>query len=454
MLLFGSFFAITLVRAVVWTELLPFTTPNAGERYGYAISIADVQSQINPNKKGLVVVGKFNTNPTSNRVFLTERTGASWSSQTSSVVPGESVQPDDEFGKFVAAAQDNSDIFVVGAPKWDETGKLDVGRAYVFERSAVFWTQAKLYAPAELHESSYFGAVDIDRMGNRIVVGAYNYLDSDPPCPYPDPNGNLCDRGIVYVFEKIGGSWQKTATLEPFDRYECPDLSSEGVPLWFGAEPTISPDGRVIFVGAMHDDYDVNGNCVYNPGQGDKLNAGSVYVFEWDDSTSSWVNRGKFWNAPADIGSNKVFGRHIASDFTGSTVVVEAPFTDEAYIVERSGNTWSQTYKEVFPESNCGPWWQLHECRHGKNVAISDTGDKVYIGAARYDNSPSTQDSGAVYEMVWNGGWNTPTLIEPDNPVADDQFGFSVDYGQGSLVAGSPYADVGGNVNAGRAFVK
>ena len=96
------------------------------------------------------------------------------------------------------------DVAIAGLPEWSGAGMFAQGRAIVFERSGAQWTPTEIGA-SNLYEDNFFGsAVAID--GEVAVVGAIH--------AFPEMLlGDYLSR--AYVFEKVGGTWTEVAELMP-----------------------------------------------------------------------------------------------------------------------------------------------------------------------------------------------------------------------------------------------
>lgn len=104
--------------------------------------------------------------------------------------------PDLSHGKFFGLGLAlEGDLLAIGQPGFNGSSR----RCHVYREQAGQWVlEATLHQP----ESQGFGrALDFD--GGRLVVGAYGDISHGGPFD-----------GGVYIFERIGGAWQKTARLK------------------------------------------------------------------------------------------------------------------------------------------------------------------------------------------------------------------------------------------------
>ena len=216
---------------------------------------------------------------------------------TSDIVGG------DELGTTLAMS---GDYAIVGAPRKDDFGR-NSGAAYIFTRQDTVWVeQAKLVAP-DARPGDYFGiSVAID--GDTALVGAHRM------------NKPTADAGSVYVFERLGNSWIRTAHLT------APDATKFA---YFGF--SVGIDGDTAIIGATRDD---------EAG----LDAGAAYVF---------VRRGLQWTFQEKLLGNNTesednFG--YAVDVDGDFAIVTSPKNKgqgAAYIYQREGAKWEQKRNRV-----------------------------------------------------------------------------------------------------------
>ena len=94
------------------------------------------------------------------------------------------------------------DTFVVGAPRRDEGGPVDAGRAYVYNRVGGVWqTPQVLSAPTPVAGMGFGSTVTID--GDHLAVGA-------------NGDSEIVTRGgAIYLFERIAGVWQFHSKVTP-----------------------------------------------------------------------------------------------------------------------------------------------------------------------------------------------------------------------------------------------
>jgi hypothetical protein len=330
----------------------------------------------------------------------------------------------DYFGRSVAIS---GDVLVIGAPLANPGGASDVGAAYVFVKPGGGWvdmTQTAKLTASDKAWGDYFG-VSVSVSGDVVVVGAF---DADP--------GGTTDAGAAYVFVKPGSGWggnlTETAKLTAADK-EAYDS--------FGNSVAVS--GEVVVVGAPVTDL------------GGKSYAGDVYVFV--KPGGGWVDMTQTAKLTA---SDKVAGDHFGDSVavSGDLVVVGAYLANPggtidagvAYVFIKPGGGWgdmTQTAKLTASDK------AAHD-QFGDSVAVS--GDVVVVGAPNV-NPDGRGFAGAAYVFAKpGGGWVDMTQtakLTASDAAAGDSFGYSVGVSGTEIVIGAPYADSGGILWTGAAYV-
>ena len=275
------------------------------------------------------------------------------------------------------------------------------------------------------------------RTGTPVVVGA-RAEDSSPGMAGAD-NSSM-DSGAVYVFvQGEDGSWKEEALLK---------ASNAGAGDWFGGSLAIS--GDIVVVGAPLEDGGFrNGSA--REDDNTARNSGAAYVF---------VRSGNTWRQEAylkasNLEANDEFGHAVA--VSGSTVVVSAYKEDSgtADPGDDSAETAGAAY--VFVRDDPGVWRQqaflkadtiVENDAFGYSVAIS--GERIAVGVAFADSvdasegtNRSRRNSGAVaiFHRDQGNRWSREAWLEPDEPGAEDAFGWSVALDGDTLVAGAPLGD-------------
>ncbi|MEO1483965.1 MAG: hypothetical protein AAFU77_17780 [Myxococcota bacterium] len=245
----------------------------------------------------------------------------------------------DEFGAAIALSRDT---LAVGAPFEDSDGSnetdnsvADSGAVYIFRRVNGDWTfEAYLKANSPNQEDRFGASLSID--GDTLIVGAPGAsLETDP-------SNTTSGSGAVYVFQRVGATWNQQDFLKP----QTAD-DDDG----FGASVGFS-DGRIV-IGAPGEDSAatrVDGTATSNSSP----SSGAAYVFEF--SGTSWVQRAYLKSSNSDSGDS--FGGSVAID--GEVIVIGASGEDSAAteIDGDDGNTGTSVGAAYVFEMVSGDWQQ------------------------------------------------------------------------------------------------
>jgi len=312
----------------------------------------------------------------------------------------------DFFGRSVAI---DGDTAIVGAWQHDPSGVTNVGAAYIFTRSGSTWTQQAKLTPSDGVSQDMFGySVAIE--GDTVVVGSRDHHTS-----------NVINSGAAYIFTRSGSTWTEQAKLGASD----PAVSG-----FFGYGVAI--EGDTVVVSAWRQDNEL----------------GAVYVFVTSDGGSTWTQQAKLRSS--DIGSGDRFGSAIG--ISGDTIGVGAYLHDPsglsnagaAYIFTRSGSTWTQQAKLTASDAEADDNFGFG--------GLGISGDTVVIGAI--EESTTATDAGAAYIFTRSGStWTQQAKIQANDAAADDNFGESIDIGDGVIVVTARNADPSGLSGAGAAYV-
>ena len=326
----------------------------------------------------------------------------------------------------------SGDTVVVGMP--NNSGSNDIGKVYVFQRSASGWgdmTQTATLTASDGAAGNAFG-YSVAVSGRTIVVGA-------PGAPGTN------QVGAAYVFVEPAGGWHdmtETAKLTPNDG---------GGGNRFGQAVAISGDTAVVTAES------------YDYGAASPDPDGAAYVFKEPDA--GWANMtqtAELTEANDTSNGGNLFGATVATN--GSTVVVGAPGATcqtstggwtiygpgLAFVFTMTANGWvngTQTAVLSALDGNNGD-------RFGDSLAIN--GHTIVVGAinATTDWTPAMDwqkpdsGSGAAYVFVEpNTGWETmtetakltasdaqPPSWDPTYPIVgkSDGFGCSVQRSAGT----------------------
>lgn len=308
--------------------------------------------------------------------YVFERDSGGWHQQASFSAYSEP-SDDRNFGTAVALSGDTA---LIG--EFWPLGSIGRGAStYVFERTGDTWERTTTLSPPGDLTMYQFGWAGLALRGDTAFVGATEHKepsvttqDGMPVGEYP--NGHRT--GSVFVFERSGGSWTRTARLTASDRAKSDT---------FGASIALS--GETVVIGATGEETE-NGT-----------EAGAVYVFQRD--AGSWLQRAKLvgdrgaherWTA--DHG----FGEAVAAE--GDTVLAGAPTEHDpngvasgaVYEYTRTDAGWKQVTKRGAPDGDSGDGF-------GKAIAIDR--EIALVGAWRdedpYGTSTEGEGPGSAYVL-------------------------------------------------------
>jgi hypothetical protein len=340
----------------------------------------------------------------------------------------------------------------VGAPTDDHSGKTAPGAVHMWAKTGSTWTETAEVRAFDAESFDNFGvAAHIN--GTRMIVGA-NF----------DDHPGVSNAGSAYVYELQNGAWTFLAKLIAPNGASNDQLGE-----------AVAIDGDVAYVGAIGREA---------PGV---VDAGSVYVFEYDPLINAWLYVSQISaSAPqwqgyfgasikltptgllvgsygADLGAGNAGAIYAIdgdsqSGFVQTQVIQASPpaanaefgfrFSVEgtrmavgaarlngvggAYVFEQVGGQWTQT-------ASLAPFDPEGNSYFGNAVALS--GDRVAVGAV-FEDQPPSWDQGSVYlfeKSQW--GWVETGKVVASDAAQSDQFGFNALLQGAELLVGVPFDD-------------
>ncbi len=282
--------------------------------------------------------------------------------------------------------------------------------------------------PNVYFELTYFGsAATLSGDGNTMAVGISEKKYNS--------NQNLHYHQAVYVLERINGSWQKQAYLQPRE---------STVDTFFGYTMSLSEDGNTLAIGANSDRNNATG---INGDVEDftALRSGAAYVFT--RVNGNWEEQAYIKAGNAEAGDR--FGVSVSLSSNGNTLAIGANNEDSVatgigglqsdnsaqdsgavYIYKREGDVWQhQTYiKASNAEAGDRFGSKVVLSKNGQVLAVSALGEASAATGINGDQNDNTAlRSGAVYLFSDNsGGWVQQAYIKASNTNAEDSFGSSL----------------------------
>lgn len=304
--------------------------------------------------------------------------------------------------RFGTGSALESGVAVFGAPG------VGAGSASIFERgSSNAWSLTATLNASDGAAGDGFGtATAID--GSIAAVGA------------PAGPGNASDTGAVYIFRKVGASWNQVAKVTATD-----GANGDG----FGT--SVSIKGDTLVVGAPTADAGA-------------IDAGAAYVFR-NTTGNIWSPQAKLVAASAV--ANAQFGASVAT--RSSRALVGAPGTSSgagrAHLFRNSGGTWTLATELASAESGA--------LAFGTSVALSGTvaGDWAFVGAPNALAGALNAGAAFIYTRTTDTNWPQTARVTQEDAAAGDQFGASIAAYDDRVIVGAPNDTVRSVSGAGSA---
>ena len=375
-----------------------------------------------------IIVGaqrdEIGANDASGVVYVYDRVGNSFN-QVGILTGSLAVNADDYFGSSVATSADGKTI-IVGAYT-DEIGATsDTGVVYVFDRVGNSFNQVGILTGSLAVDSSdQFGkAVATSADGKTIIVSAGGH-----------EIGATNLTGVVYVYDRVGSSFNQVGILTGSLAVDFRDN--------FGNAVATSADGKTIIVGAAGDEI------------GGTTSTGIVYVF---DRVGSSFNQVGILTGSLATNSGDIFGDSIATSADGKTIIVGAAQdeigatsdTGVVYVFDRVGNSFNQV--GILTGSLATNSSDIF----GNSVATSADGKTIIVGAAA-DEIGATTSTGVVYVFNRQGNsFNQVGILTGSLAVdASDGFGGAVATSADgkTIVVGALQDEIGATTSTGVVYV-
>ncbi len=361
-------------------------------------------------------------------VFERNQSGAdNWGLVTTLTVTATGVVTPYGFGYSVAV---DGDTIVVGAIGSKVNGNSAQGAAYVFTRNqggADNWGVAAVLTDTIGQSFDQFGhAVAIDR--DRIVVTSINAASST---------------GLAKLFERNAGgvadSWH-------------------AVKAWLGSSTgdafgnSVAISGDTVIIGALL--HDVNSNSDQGASYVYRRNRGGLNVWGLDTKLTA-----------SDGVAGDQFGSAVALDVTNNVFLIGAAEANSSqgkvYIFNSSGNFWKERAAPVATDAAANDHF-------GGTLDISDSvldvsggavdisGGVLLVGAPDADPA-DVSGAGEAYIFYRNrsgkDGWGQVITLTHSSAAAGDHLGSAVALDNDTALVSAPNEEVGGNTNAGAAYI-
>ena len=328
----------------------------------------------------------------------------------------------DQLAVGVSLSGDGTRI-VIGAHLADSNGISNAGKAYIFLKTGLTWTQEAILTSSNQSIDAGFGlSVSMDYNGDRVVIGEYS-SDID----------SYTSAGRAYVFLRTGTSWAQEAALNAQDYASVNNTS----PQFFGFSVAINYSGNYIVVGAYY----------YNQGEG------KAYVF--DRAGTTWSQQANLYSNDYAENADNRFGQVVQISELGDRVVISAFYglsggitnAGKVYIYSRNSNIWTQ--EAILSASD-----KVTNDQFGIGITTNAACDRIAIGA-RLKDTLTTLEHGVVYIFTRSGTtWTEESVIHASDEDTNLNFGVSLSMnGVGdALVIGSKGPMAGVEAESGQVY--
>jgi hypothetical protein len=371
--------------------------------------------------------------PFSGAAYVFVRSGTTWVQQA--YLKAANSTGNTNFGASLGISADGNTL-VVGA-RFENSGAIASGAAYVFTRSGTTWMQqAFLKAPDADYLDDFGNALRLSSDGQTLVVGARGESSASTVINGDQADDSASGAGAAYVFARSGATWSLQAYLK---------ASNTRAAAGFGRSVTMSANGNVVAVGAVAETSGATG-VDGNQATANVFGAGAAYVFT--RSATTWSQTAYLKASNTRPSSN--FGWAIALSGDASTLAIAASQESSAatgingnqsdqnagsagavYVFTYNGATWAQQAYVKASNTDVGDFF-------GESIAVSGTGDRLLVGAGGEDSAAmgfggDQQDNslylaGAAYLFGRTGAtWSQLQYVKAINPQSNASFGSSYD---------------------------
>lgn len=278
------------------------------------------------------------------------------------------------------------DYAVVGAPGYNSSA----GIVYVLERNTSGqWIQVKSLEDPNKASNDFFGNT-VAIYGDRIAVGA-------PNATFVHGGQTITGGGKAVIFERdLGGSWGYKATV----RDPTPQANAQ-------FSSSIALDSNTLVCGSPY--YDLAGF----------LDVGVVRIF--DQISGNWTSTASI-APPMGYAAYDLMG--YAVDIDGNTIITTIGRRGQVTVYEKT-SSWNLAHYLSNPTGNGADYF-------GNSIALHN--DAVVVGAPNHDG----QGAAYLFEKN-NNAWSLVDTFYANNRTANDQFGFSVDIYDNTVLVGANY---------------
>lgn len=360
----------------VWSQQAKLVASDGAfnDQFGQSVAISSDGNTVIVGAHGQDVGGSD-----AGAAYIFVRSGTTWTQQTK--LQATDKQAGDWFGINVALSA-NGNTALVGA-RYEDTGALNAGAAYVFTRGGTNWAQQAKLQSGNKYVNAWFGhsvALSVD--GNTALISARQETVSGKTMA-----------GALYAFTRSsGGVWTQQQRIV---------VSNPKTDMNLGHTISLSDDGNIALVGALAD-------STYG------TDSGSAFFFVRNNGV--WTQQQKVYSSDIEVGD--WFGISTALSATGDIAVIGArqeatggAGTGSAYVFVRNNGIWTQRNKIQALDKNAGD-------NFATTIASTSDGNTMVLGSFL-----ETTGTAYVFEAfprtpVVTPSLNTTTFNVPENSTA------------------------------------
>ena len=273
----------------------------------------------------------------------------------------------DRSGYTVSLSNDGK-VLAIGAYGNDGNGDWSGHvRVYIWNDTSSTWEKRGDDIDSEAANDNSGWSGSLSSNGNVVAIGAL----------YNDGNGSNSGHVRVYEWNDTSSSWELKGT----------EIDGEAAGDESGRSVTLSSDGKVLAIGAYGND-------------GNGSDSGHVRVYEWNADTSppSWQRKGTDIDGEA-AGDRSGYFVSLSSD--GNVVAIGAYGNDangadsghvRVYEWNDTSSTWDQRGTDFDGEAACD--------ESGRSVTLSSDGTVLAIGAISNDGNGADSGHVRVYKYM------------------------------------------------------
>lgn len=331
-------------------------------------------------------------------------------------------------------AEDSNATLIDGDEGNNDPSTENSGAVFIYVNSSGTWQKQAYIKASNTGQGDFFGLpVALSEDGNTLAVSAHLEDSDSDGINSNEADDSALQSGAVYIYVRNGVTWSKQAYIK---------ASNSDAGDFFGIAIDLSDDGNTLVVGASNESSD--SKLIGGSQNNDASQSGAAYVFV--RSASSWSQQAYIKATNTGVQDN--FGRSVALDGLGNTLVVGAPLEDSnaqgvdaeqnnndaensgsAYVFTRNATSWTQ--QAYLKADNSGA-----EDLFAQSASLSADGNTLLLGApgesaASLAGQVDAEDNsavatGAAYIFTRLGEvWTQQAYLKATEAKAGDAFGFA-----------------------------